>query len=266
MAGPVLIFDSGVGGLSVVAELRAHNPGVALCYACDNAMLPYGTREDDWLTARILAVCSAAVDACRPSVLVVACNTASTLALGKLREYLSIPVVGTVPAIKPAAQASRTRHIGLLATSATIARPYTHRLIDAFAVDCQVTRVAADELVVEAETLLATGKAPDTTRINAVLSPLWQATRQTPAMDTVVLGCTHFPLLLPWLVELAPCPLNWIDSSPAIARRVAQVAPDLASHPLDGTCFTTAPIKMLEPRLAAYGFVDFHLLVIPQTS
>lgn len=123
MPGPILIFDSGVGGLSVVPSLRSRLPGVALTYACDNAMLPYGTRPSAWLVERILAVCEAAVIASGASVLVVACNTASTLALDALRARLSVPVVGTVPAIKPAAALSRSRHIGLLATSATVSRP-----------------------------------------------------------------------------------------------------------------------------------------------
>ncbi len=158
MAGPILVFDSGVGGLSVVAALRAAAAG-GLAYACDNAMLPYGLREDAWLVRRILTVCEAAVVSSGCVALVVACNTASTLALDALRERLRVPVVGTVPAIKPAAALSRSRHIGLLATSATVARPYTLRLIEAFATNCTVRRVAADPLVREAERRLA-GEGP----------------------------------------------------------------------------------------------------------
>ncbi|WP_346797434.1 glutamate racemase [Halomonas sp. Bachu 37] len=262
MVGPVLIFDSGVGGLSVAGAVRHHSPQAALCYACDNAMLPYGKREDGWLVQRIVDVCLAAVEACRPSVLVVACNTASTLALDSLRERLSIPVVGTVPAIKPAALHSRSRHIALLATSATVARPYTQRLIDAFAGDCRVTRVAADELVGVAEGWLRGEPAP-VELIDTTLAPLWQATREVPPLDTVVLGCTHFPLLKPWFVSLAPCPLEWVDSGEAIARRVAQVAPWLEAHPQDGSCFTTAPAPELQAGLAAYGFTEPQPLPVP---
>ncbi len=270
--GPVLIFDSGVGGLSVAQSLRQHYPEAALCYACDNAWLPYGLREDSVLSERIVAVCRAAVEVCQPSVLVVACNTASTLALENLRQQLAIPVVGTVPAIKPAAALSQTRHIGLLATKATVGRPYTQRLIDSFASDCIITRVAADALVVEAEAYLA-GITPDTHRMQAALAPLWQAVTPSPfqplsaqplsaqplsadrqALDTVVLGCTHFPLLKPWLVQLAPRPLHWIDSGDAIARRVAQVVDELYSEHPDGRCFTTAPAANLTAGLARYGF------------
>ncbi|TVU90487.1 glutamate racemase [Vreelandella titanicae] len=272
MKGPVLIFDSGVGGLSVAQSLRQHYPDAALCYACDNAWLPYGLREDAALTERIVAVCCAAVAACQPSVLVVACNTASTLALENLRERLAIPVVGTVPAIKPAAAISQTRHIGLLATKATVGRPYTQRLIDSFASDCVITRVAADALVVEAEAYLA-GISPNTDRMQAALAPLWHASAPSSALrlssdclssdclssddralDTVVLGCTHFPLLKPWLTKLAPVPLHWIDSGDAIARRVAQVVDELYSGQQDGRCFTTAPAANLTAGFARYGF------------
>ncbi|WP_018916654.1 glutamate racemase [Vreelandella zhanjiangensis] len=251
MAGPVLIFDSGVGGLSVARSLRQHFPDAAMCYACDNAWMPYGLRDDVTLSARIVAVCQAAVQACQPSVLVVACNTASTLALDGLRKALTIPVVGTVPAIKPAAAISRTRHIGLLATRATVGRPYTQKLIESFASDCIITRVAADKLVLEAEALLG-GISPNTERLQQALSPLWQAADTQP-VDTVVLGCTHFPLLKPWLEALAPTPVNWIDSGDAIARRVGQIAPVLKNGQ-DGRFFTTASADTLGQGFAQYGF------------
>jgi len=262
MAGPILIFDSGVGGLSVAHALRQHYPSAALCYACDNAWLPYGLRDDATLAARIVTVCQAAVRACQASVLVVACNTASTLALEKLRQALAIPVVGTVPAIKSAAKLSATRHIGLLATAATVNRPYTQGLIDSFASDCVVTRVAAGDLVTAAEAWL--GGAPfDVERMRQVLAPLWQATQTQPALDTVVLGCTHFPLLQPQLASLAPVPITWVDSGDAIARRVGQVATALVSHTVDDRCFTTAPAIALTDGFARYGFQPAQPLELP---
>ncbi|WP_108444760.1 glutamate racemase [Halomonas denitrificans] len=254
MAAPILVFDSGVGGLSVVQALRHRLPGAALAYACDNAMLPYGRREDAWLVERIQAVCQAAVAASGARALVVACNTASTLALDALRACLAIPVIGTVPAIKPAAAVSATRHIGLLATSATVSRPYTLRLIHDFAADCRITRVAADALVGEAERLVV-GEAPDPAAIRRALAPLWAAASAgEPALDTVVLGCTHFPLLRRQLVEAAPREVAWIDSGEAIARRVAQVvtAPDRDRSA--GPSFVTAGDERLARGLAAFGF------------
>ncbi|XKE44255.1 glutamate racemase [Halomonas organivorans] len=257
MAGPVLVFDSGVGGLSVVSALRRRLPDVALAYACDNAMLPYGVREDDWLVARILAVCEAAVTASGCSGLVVACNTASTLALEPLRERLAVPVIGTVPAIKPAAGASETRHIGLLATSATVIRPYTGRLIRDFAGDCRVTRIAADPLVGQAERLVA-GEAPDPEVLRRVLAPLVDL----PDLDTLVLGCTHFPLLRDQLAEAAPHPVRWVDSGDAIARRTGQVIASPQCRPARELGWVTAPTQALARGLAGFGFTDTRRLTL----
>lgn len=258
MASPILVFDSGVGGLSVVQALRHRLPGIALAYACDNAMLPYGRREDAWLVERILAVCQAAVAASGARALVVACNTASTLALDALRARLAVPVIGTVPAIKPAAAVSRTRHIGLLATSATVSRPYTLRLIRDFAADCRVTRVAADALVGEAERWVI-GESPDPAVLRRALAPLWHEA-EAPRLDTVVLGCTHFPLLRRSLAEAAPRELTWIDSGEAIARRVVQVVTAPARCQNAGPSLVTALDERLARGLAAFGFASPRLL------
>ncbi len=250
-AGPVLVFDSGVGGLSVVGALRHRLPDVSLAYACDNAMMPYGHREDGWLLPRILAMCEAAVAASQCSALVLACNTASTLALAPLRARLSVPVIGTVPAIKPAARLSQSRHIGLLATSATISRPYTLQLIHDFAADCRVTRVAADALVVQAERWLASDSM-DMAVVRKALAPLWAA----PDLDVVVLGCTHFPLLKDALVAASPRGVSWIDSGEAIARRVAEIVPDATCGRGPGASFVTALDARLTASLAVYGFAE----------
>lgn len=255
MSGPILIFDSGVGGLSVIAPMRRRLPDAALAYACDNAMMPYGTRPDDWLVTRILSVCSAAVAASGCSVLVLACNTASTLALDALRDRLAVPVVGTVPAIKPAAASSRSRHIGLLATSATVSRPYTDRLIREFAADCRVTRVAADALVGQAERLLA-GETPDRRLIRDATAPLWAS----GDLDTVVLGCTHFPLLGAYIAEAAPRGVRLVDSGEAIARRTAQVVARPASRGECDRSFATALDSRLSRALEAFGFDAPQLL------
>ncbi|MDT8894087.1 glutamate racemase [Halomonas sp. I1] len=255
MSGPILVFDSGVGGLSVVASLRRRLPEAALAYACDNAMMPYGVREDDWLVARILEVCGAAVAASGCAGLVVACNTASTLALEALRAHLAVPVVGTVPAIKPAAGMSETRHIGLLATSATVARPYTLRLIREFAGDCRVTRMAADPLVAEAERRVM-GSSPDPDVLLRTLAPL----AEMPSLDTMVLGCTHFPLLREGLIEAAPRHVRWVDSGDAIARRAGQVMAGHDRHRGSETGWVTAPSEALARGLSGFGFTETRLL------
>nr|WP_298378418.1 glutamate racemase [uncultured Halomonas sp.] len=269
MSGPILVFDSGVGGLSVVAALRHRLPGAALAYLCDNAMLPYGTKPDDWLVTRIADVCCAAVTASNASALVVACNTASTLALRELRARLSIPVIGTVPAIKPAAMATQSATFGLLATSATVRRPYTDALIGDFAAHCHIVRVAADSLVTQAERKLR-GEAVDIAEITHALSPFWTVAE----LDTVVLGCTHFPLLRDELNACAPRRITWIDSGDAIARRVAQVMIDVApaktvesawsSAPTPA--WSSAPTPALAKVLAAYGFASLEPLPPLPTS
>ncbi|NVN56870.1 glutamate racemase [bacterium Scap17] len=228
---PVLIFDSGVGGLSVASEIRRQWPSLPLAYVCDNAALPYGTKPDDWLVARIAQVCVAAVEASGARALVVACNTASTLALVALREALSIPVIGTVPAIKPAAALARARQsaarrekceppvFALLATSATVRRAYTEQLIHDFAADCQVIRVAADPLVAEAERRLR-GKPARPEVVAASLADL----AAVEALEVVILGCTHFPLLGADISQvLGESRVALVDSGAAIARRVAEV-------------------------------------------
>ncbi|MBZ9557370.1 MULTISPECIES: glutamate racemase [unclassified Modicisalibacter] len=248
MAGPILIFDSGVGGLSVAAAIRERLPAATLAYVCDNAMLPYGTKPDAWLVERITAVCREAVRVSDAAVLVVACNTASTLALEALRAALDIPVVGTVPAIKPAAALSRTGTIALLATSATVNRAYTRRLIEEFAGHCRVLRLAADPLVAEAERHLA-GEPADEATLVASLAPLWRE----PELDTVVLGCTHFPLLRARFAACAPRVVSWVDSGDAIARRVAAIV----ATPLAGQtnrAWATAPGRALAAILAERGF------------
>lgn len=264
VSGPILIFDSGVGGLSVVAALGEHLPGVPLAYVCDNGALPYGTKADAWLVPRIVQVCEAAVAASGARVLVVACNTASTLALSALRARLAIPVVGTVPAIKPAAALSRSGVIGLLATSATVCRPYTDKLIEDFATHCTVLRVAADPLVAQAERLLA-GEPLDQAAIESALAPLWMAEE----LDTVVLGCTHFPLLRDALAASAPRPVHWVDSGTAIARRVAQVlGPAMPPHaPGPARSWATeAQRPGLVRGLSAFGFSTPLPLDIPLTE
>ncbi len=230
-SAPVLVFDSGVGGLSVAAEIRRQWPQLSLAYVCDNAALPYGTKPDDWLIPRIVQVCVAAVEASGARALVVACNTASTLALPALREALSIPVIGTVPAIKPAAALARARQsaarrekceppvFALLATSATVRRAYTEQLMRDFAADCRVIRVAADPLVAEAERRLR-GEPARPEVVAASLADL----AAIEALEVVILGCTHFPLLGADISQvLGETRVALVDSGAAIARRVAEV-------------------------------------------
>ncbi len=223
-SSPVLVFDSGVGGLSVAAEIRRRLPGLPLHYLMDSAGFPYGNKNDDALIERVLRVCGEAVAEQRPRLLVVACNTVSTLVLPALRASLTIPVIGVVPALKVAARANPGGNIGLLATPATVNRAYTDNLICEFAAGCHVRRLGSTELVQWAEDWVGLGREPA-----ALFDHLDCWLMQPDPVSHVVLGCTHFPLLRPMLERLWPA-IGWVDSGEAIARRVEQL---LAESALD---------------------------------
>ncbi|MEA3300008.1 MAG: glutamate racemase [Pseudomonadota bacterium] len=260
----VLVFDSGVGGLSILAEIRARVPRCELVYACDNGAFPYGTKGEEELVARVDWVLKALIRATAPDIVVVACNTASTVALPHVRAHFQNPVVGVVPAIKPAAKLTHSGVIGLLATPATVARPYTLQLIADFASHCTVHRLGSARLVQIAEDKLR-GQASDLAEIRDIISPLFT----DPALDTLVLACTHFPLLRAELEAAAPRPVQWVDSGEAIARRVLDLLPvanDPAHHLADPTgfdCWLTADgtdLAELEAGLARLGATGLRVL------
>ena len=211
----VLVFDSGVGGLSVAACIHRYLPGADLIYLADNAGFPYGDKSEPVVIERCCTLIARALEQYPADVIVVACNTASTVVLPHLRGRISVPVVGVVPAIKPAAAKTRNRRIGLLATPATVRRPYLDRLIEEFAGDCRVERIGHPGLVRWAEELVAGGVVPARELADAM-----EAFREAE-VDTVVLGCTHYPLLLESLKRSLPAVRFWVDSGEAIARRVA---------------------------------------------
>lgn len=223
----VLVFDSGVGALSIISEIRRAIPGVIITYASDNGFFPYGTKTEEELIARVDLVLRGLVSQSHPDIIVVACNTASTVALPSVRANFAIPIVGVVPAIKPAAQLSSSKVIALLATPGTVRRPYTHQLIRDFAADCEVVLVGSRELVELAEAKLR-GQTVDPLAIREALNPLLQSP-VFDQVDTVVLACTHFPLIRPELAQALERTMHWVDSGEAIARRVIQL---LQQNPL----------------------------------
>jgi len=219
-AGPILFFDSGMGGLSVLAPTRALLPHAAVVYAADSAGFPYGTRDETEIAARVPALLGRLVERYRPCLVVIACNTASTIALAAVRGGLDVPVVGTVPAIKPAAEASRTRAIGVLGTAATVRQPYVDDLARRFAADCLVLRHGSARLVELAEAKLA-GDAPAPAAVAAELAGLL-GRPGGERIDVVVNACTHFPLLGAELSGAAPG-IRFVDGGAGIARRVAHL-------------------------------------------
>jgi glutamate racemase len=247
----VLILDSGVGGLSVARAIRATLPDVALVYLADNAWFPYGKRPEGELIARLVQLVEHALQHSPCDAVVVACNTASTVALEALRSQFAIPIVGVVPPIKTAGRVSRSRVVGLLATEATVTRPYVRKLKADFAADCRLVPLGLSRLAEMAEGKLR-GLPVDREELRALLAPFFGA--DAPQVDTVVLGCTHYPLLLADFQAVSPSGVQWLDSSPAIARRLAQVLaqlPPQSSGSLEEAVYFTAPIEGLA-ALTAY--------------
>jgi glutamate racemase len=217
----ILVFDSGLGGLTVFREIAAARPDAKLVYAADDAFFPYGRHDEAELVARVVPLMGELIARSAPDLVVIACNTASTLVLPALRARYDVPFVGTVPAIKPACASSQSKLVSVLGTEATVRREYTRKLIDDFAQGCAVTLVGAARLPAIAEDALR-AQPVDDDAIRAEIAPCFvdDAGRRT---DTVVLACTHFPLLLDRLARLAPWPVAWVDPAPAIARRVVDL-------------------------------------------
>jgi len=220
-APTILVFDSGLGGLTVFREIVTVRPDAHFVYAIDDAFFPYGRHAEPVLVARVLSVMDEWIGAHRPDLVVIACNTASTLVLPQLRERFPVPFVGTVPAIKPACAGSKTKLVSVFGTEATVKREYTRALIRDFADGCAVTLVGSPRLAELAEDELKGNPAADDA-IAGELAPCF-AEIEGRRTDTVVLACTHYPLLLERLRKLAPWPVNFIDPAPAIARRVADL-------------------------------------------
>ena len=218
---PILFFDSGVGGLSVVAPTRALLPGAAIVYAADSAAFPYGTKSEAEIAARVPALLGRLAERHRPRLIVIACNTASTIALPAVRAALDVAVVGTVPAIKPAAEASRSRVIGVLGTEATVRQPYVDDLAARFAADCTVLRYGSAALVELAEAKLA-GEPVDSAAVARELAGLFDQP-DGERIDVIVNACTHFPLLVEEMREVASAGVAFVDGGPGIARRVAHL-------------------------------------------
>lgn len=252
---PLLFLDSGLGGLSVLGPTQALLPRAPIIYAADYAGIPYGEKTEIEVATRVCALLGKLAERFAPRLAVIACNTASTIALAHVRAVLDLPIVGTVPAIKPAALASRARVIGVLGTAATIRQPYVDRLSAEFAHDCTVLRHAAPELVAAAEAKLR-GEPVDPAIIARALAGLTDQ-HGGERLDQVVLACTHFPLLADALAEAAP-QLRFIDGSAGIARRIAALTAgqDWPHQPPEGLAlFTRNPALPPPPAgvLAPFG-------------
>jgi glutamate racemase len=262
MAQPILIFDSGVGGLSVLGPIRERLPKAPIVYVADNGGFPYGTKSEMEVATRVCALLGRLTERYKPRLVVIACNTASTIALAHVRGALEVPVVGTVPAIKPAAERTVTRAIGVLGTEATVRQPYVDRLTADFAADCLVVRHGSAKLVEMAEAELRGHPAPLSDYAD-VLGGLLERPGGD-RIDTVVLACTHFPLVRDRLAAASPRPLTFVDGAEGIARRTAHL---LAGAEWDApgvgrAVFTSrnGDVDALRPALARFGLSEIDYL------
>src|SRR5947209_8575914 len=220
----ILVFDSGLGGLTVLREIVRARPDARYVFVADDAFFPYGHHGEAQLIARVVPLMGELIAAHAPDLVVIACNTASTLVMSHLRAAYQIPFVGTVPAIKPACAQSKTRRVSVLGTKGTVQREYTKGLIRDFALGCEVTLVGSGELASLAETALNGIDVADGDILAEILPCFVGGGEAFSARtDTIVLACTHYPLLLDRLMRLAPWPVDWIDPAPAIARRVSDL-------------------------------------------
>ena len=257
-SAPILFFDSGVGGLSVLGPTRALLPNAPIVYAADSAGFPYGTKSEAELAQRVPALLVKLAERFRPRLIVIACNTASTIALDHARAVIDVPVVGTVPAIKPAAELSRSRVIGVLGTEATVRQPYVDDLAARFAGDCALVRHGSPHLVNLAEAKLA-GRAIALDEVRAAIQPMVDA---GPEMDVMVLACTHFPLLGAEISAAFPS-IRQIDGAAGIARRIAFLTSGQEwpfSPPAGIAVFTAPPPAGLGQALAHFGLREIKLL------
>ena len=259
---PILIFDSGVGGLSVLQAIRRELPRAPLVYVADSAGYPYGTKPPALIEARVPALLGRLAERFDPELIVIACNTASTIALDAVRSALDLPIVGTVPAIKPAAAVSKTRAIGVLGTEATVRQPYVDRLAAEFAADCTVLRHGSAELVELAERKLR-GSGADISDYRRILEGLL-GQPGGERIDSIVLACTHFPLVEAELAAAVPRPITFVDGKEGIARRTAWLTRDRAwseERPAHRALFTgrAADLGALRASFAGFGIdrLDF---------
>ena len=239
----VLVFDSGLGGLTVFARIAEARADAAIVYAADDAAFPYGALGEREVVARVMSVMEKLIARHAPDLVVIACSTASTLVLEPLRKrYRALPFVGTVPAIKPAAAASKSRLVSVLATPGTVARDYTQALVREYAGDCEVALVGSARLASLAEEFMK-GLPIDEAEIAREIAPCF-VEMQGRRTDFVVLACTHYPLLREHFARLAPWPVEYVDPAPAIARRV---------DALLGPAGAPAPTGMRAPAIFTSG-------------
>lgn len=243
-------LDSGSGGFPYLAQLRDMAPGVACVYLADTARFPYGEKSRDQVIQFAIEATAKLLDNFNPEIVVVACNTISVAALPILRERFSIPFVGTVPAIKVAAEQTKNKKIGLLATNLTVSDPYTETLISSFASDCEIVRRGDPLLVSRIENGLITAGKDE--RMKAI-QPAVDAFKAS-GVDTIVLACTHFLNVTEEIQEMAGSSIKVIDSRNGVVQQALRLVPPKKIAELDSICYTTGGLSTdVENRYRHYA-------------
>ncbi|WP_246659304.1 glutamate racemase [Rhizobium sp. FY34] len=245
---PILVFDSGIGGLTVLREARVLMPERGFIYVADDAGFPYGGWEEEALTKRILSLFTDLLGTYQPEICVIACNTAFTLAGAALRQaFPMMTFVGTVPAIKPAAERTRSGLVSVLATPGTVKRAYTRDLIQSFASQCHVRLVGSENLARLAEAYIR-GEGVNDEAVTAEIAPCF-VEKDGARTDIVVLACTHYPFMANVFRRLAPWPVDWLDPAEAIARQARRMVP-AADHTEHGQDYDFAVFTSGNPDFA----------------
>lgn len=260
----ILVFDSGIGGISVYNEIRQMIPQANYFYLFDNQAFPYGDKSNEFLINRVTNVIGMALRYYSIDLIVIACNTASTICLPTLRQIFSLPIVGVVPAIKPATKITQNKCIGLLATKATIQREYTRKLINDFAKGYHIELLGLSELALIVEKKLQ-GIPVNLNELKLLLNS-WLELPIIP--DTIVLGCTHYPFIKDELKSIFPCS-TLIDSGTAIAARVnsllkeqINLLPNKSKQTTNLVCSTmyNQQVQKLIDHLKLYNLTKYKLI------
>lgn len=217
----ICFFDSGIGGLPYLKWLKDRMPYCSCVYTADSANFPYGTKSSDELRNITVNAIDKIIRKIDPAIIVIACNTASVTALPKLRELYTLPFVGVVPAVKPAAINSGLKRIGLFATNKTVSDSYTDMLISQFASDCEIFRFANSDIVSFVENDLL-NYADDEKQIIKMIKPAVDFFIENK-VDHVVIGCTHFIFLEKYLRKMFPPEISIIDSREGVGKQAVKL-------------------------------------------
>ncbi len=256
----ILFIDSGIGGISILKKFKEMSTGVNTLYYADTANFPYGNKPHDYLTRLLTNIYNSLSNEYKIIMVVIACNTASVTALEQLRQRVSIPVIGTVPAIKKASELSKTGKIGVIATENTIKQDYIYNLIKQFAADKDVTVKACPELV----TFIEKNTLTNTKDLQAIFEKELSVLKNGE-IDYLVLGCTHYSFLIDQISDYLGNKVNIIDSSEGVSKRILSLLNNkttINGNPSESICIISKTDKEILDKYIdiAINYNSFDLI------